>query len=229
MLKIILEPTQKIWITSDTHYNHKNICRGVTNWRTQDGQVPIDSTRPFELLEDMNRTLIDNINNNVGQDDILIHLGDWSFGGFESIEAFRNRIICKNIYLVLGNHDHHIDRNRENCQKHFICVNDLVQFVLRYLDRNKEDTIQAFTLCHYPISSWNGMNDGVIHLHGHVHLPNDKKFGRGKKMDVGVDGHPEFRPYNIVDEIIPLMKKRDIKSDMLFDHHEERFLGQDGR
>ena len=103
MLKIKLEPGQNIWITSDTHYNHKNICRGVTNWRTQDGQVPIDSTRPFELLEDMNQVLIDNINNNVGQDDILIHLGDWSFGGFESIEAFRDRIICKNIHLVLGN------------------------------------------------------------------------------------------------------------------------------
>jgi hypothetical protein len=25
------------------------------------------------------------------------------------------------------------------------------------------------------------------------------------------------------------MSKRDIMSDMLFDHHEQRFLGQDGR
>lgn len=229
MLKIRLEPTQKIWITSDTHYNHKNICRGVTNWRTEDGEVPVNSTRPFETLEDMNRVLIDNINNNVGQDDILIHLGDWSFGGFESIQAFRERIICKNIHLVLGNHDHHIDRNRDNCQRHFLTVDTLTQFELRYEDRNKENVIKTFTICHYPISSWNGMNDGVIHLHGHVHLPNDKKFGRGKKMDVGVDGHPEFRPYNIIDEIVPLMKKRDIMSDMLFDHHEQRFLGQDGR
>ena len=229
MLKIKLEPGQNIWITSDTHYNHKNICRGVTNWRTQDGQVPIDSTRPFELLEDMNRTIIDNINNNVGQDDILIHLGDWSFGGFESIEAFRDRIICKNIHLVLGNHDHHIDRNREDCQRHFLTVNHLTQFELKYTNRNKENITQMFTLCHFPISSWYGMNDGVIHLHGHVHLSNNKKFGRGKKMDVGVDGHTEFRPYNIIEEILPLMSKRDIMSDMLFDHHEQRFLGQDGR
>lgn len=229
MLKIRLEPTQKIWITSDTHYNHKNICRGVTNWRTEDGKVPVDSTRPFELLEHMNSTLVANINEKVGQDDILIHLGDWSFGGFESIQAFRERIYCNNIHLVLGNHDHHIDRNRENCQRHFLTVDTLTQFELRYEDRNKENVIKTFTICHYPISSWNGMNDGVIHLHGHVHLPNDKKFGRGKKMDVGVDGHPEFRPYNIIDEIVPLMKKRDIKSDMLFDHHEERFIGQDGR
>jgi calcineurin-like phosphoesterase family protein len=229
MLKIKLEPGQNIWITSDTHYNHKNICRGVTNWRTLDGQVPVDSTRPFELLEHMNSTLVANINEKVGQDDILIHLGDWSFGGFESIEAFRDRIYCKNIHLILGNHDHHIDRNRDNCQRHFVTVDNLTQFELKYTNRNKENVTQMFTLCHFPISSWNSMNDGVIHLHGHVHLPNDKKFGRGKKMDVGVDGHPEFRPYNIIDEIVPLMKKRDIISDMLFDHHEQRFLGQDGR
>jgi calcineurin-like phosphoesterase family protein len=229
MLKIKLEPGQNIWITSDTHYNHKNICRGVTNWRTQDGEVPVDSTRPFETLEEMNRVLIDNINNNVGQDDILIHLGDWSFGGFESIEAFRDRIHCKNIHLILGNHDHHIDRNRDNSHRHFLTVDKLNQFELRFTNRNKENVIKTFTICHFPISSWNGMNDGVIHLHGHVHLPDNKKFGRGKKMDVGVDGHLEFRPYNIIEEILPLMNKREIKSDMLFDHHEERFLGQDGR
>jgi hypothetical protein len=29
----------------------------------------------------------------VGQDDVLFHLGDWSFGGFESIEQFRNQIV----------------------------------------------------------------------------------------------------------------------------------------
>jgi calcineurin-like phosphoesterase family protein len=175
----------------------------------------------------MNNTLVDNINSKVGQDDTLIMLGDIAFGGFESIETFRDRIICKNIHLVLGNHDHHIDGNRGNCQRHFLTVDTLTQFELKYTNRNKENITQMFTLCHYPISSWNGMNDGVIHLHGHVHLSNNKKFGRGKKMDVGVDGHLEFRPYNIIREIIPLMKKREIKSDMLYDHHEERFEGQD--
>lgn len=227
MLKIKLEVGQKIWITSDTHHNHKNICRGVTNWRTQDGQVPIDSTRPFETLDDMNRMLINNINHFVGQDDILLHLGDWSFGGFENIQAFRERIVCRNIHLILGNHDHHIDKNRDDCRKHFVSVNSLTQFELKHTNRNGEDRRQLFTLCHYPLSSWYDMNKGSIHLHGHVHLSNDKKFGRGKKMDVGVDGHPEFRPYNIIDDIIPMMKNREIKSDMLFDHHEERFIGQD--
>jgi hypothetical protein len=31
------------------------------------------------------------------------------------------------------------------------------------------------------------MNKGIPHLHGHVHLPNNKKYGNGKKMDDGFD------------------------------------------
>ncbi len=44
----------------------------------------------------------------VKPNDIIYHLGDWSFGGHENIKIFRNRIKCKNIHLILGNHDHHI-------------------------------------------------------------------------------------------------------------------------
>ena len=57
--------TGKVYITSDTHYGHKNIVRGVTNWRTQDGEIPIDSVRDFETIEQMNERLIDGINNMV--------------------------------------------------------------------------------------------------------------------------------------------------------------------
>ena len=44
MWKIKLEPGQQLFFTSDTHYNHKNICRGVTNWRTADDQIPVSQT-----------------------------------------------------------------------------------------------------------------------------------------------------------------------------------------
>ena len=110
---------QRIWFTSDTHYNHKNICRGVTAWRTADDKIPIDQTRDFKDLGHMNDTIVNNINSVVGQDDILIHLGDWSFGGFDSIKEFRDRIICQNIYLAYGNHDHHIEKNKNDIQSLF--------------------------------------------------------------------------------------------------------------
>ena len=42
--------TGRVWVTSDPHYNHKNICRGVTGWTTLDGKVPEYNTRDFTTL-----------------------------------------------------------------------------------------------------------------------------------------------------------------------------------
>lgn len=209
MLKIPNE--RKVWITSDTHYNHTNICRGVTKWRTAKDEVPIDQTRDFATLERMNSTIVNNINEHVGQEDVLIHLGDWSFGGFEMIEEFRNRIICQEIHLILGNHDHHIDLNRQGCQDHFASVQWFLQ--LNYLG----ETIECM---HYPISSWNGLRKGRIHLHGHCHLPNNKKHSNGRRMDVGMDGSVDFAPYDLR-LLINHLKKLPIGSEMGpdDDHH----------
>ena len=206
--------TGNVFITSDTHYNHKNIVRGVTNWRTQDGKVPVDSTRDFQTIEQMNERLIDGINHFVGQDDTLIMLGDVSFGGFDNIGIFLERLVCHNIHLILGNHDHHIDRNYDFVQKRFLSVQ-------HYLEININD--RNFVLCHYPLQSWHGMNKGVIHLHGHVHLPENRKFGNGKKMDVGVDGNG-MDPYSI-DEIIKIMDKRPVAFEMNGDHHFDGLVG----
>jgi calcineurin-like phosphoesterase family protein len=80
---------------------------------------------------------------------------------------------------------------------------------------------------HYPIASWHNMNDGVIHLHGHVHLPENKKISQGKAMDVGVDGN-NMKPYSL-NEIISIMNKQPIaKLSLPQDHHEERIEGSGG-
>ena len=222
MLKIELKFNQNLFVTSDTHYNHKNICRGVSNWRTQADQVPIDQTRDFNNLDHMNDTLVNNINQMVGQDDILIHLGDWSFGGFESIKEFRDRIVCKNIYLIYGNHDHHIQNNRNDIQDIFVKTMDYTILKLKFPSYGKiVGESYEFVLMHYPIASHHNMNEGVIHLHGHVHLPSHLKVGKGKSLDVGVDGN-DLHPYNIKD-IIKLMKNQPIKKlELPSDHHEER-------
>jgi len=211
-----LDVGTKIWITSDTHFGHKNICRGVTDWRLPDGSVPVEQTRDFLSIEKMNASIVNNINEVVGQEDILIHLGDWSFGGFENIKIFRDQIVCQNIHLILGNHDTHIERNRDGIRGIFKSVTD-------YLELTVES--DKFVLMHYPLSSWNGLNKGVMHLHGHVHLPNEKKFGKGRRMDVGMDGSKDFRPYNLIREVVPILKKRDKLSDMDFDHHTHEMTG----
>jgi calcineurin-like phosphoesterase family protein len=162
----------------------------------------------------MNNALVDNINSNVGQDDTLIMLGDIAFGGFEFIKSFLDRLICKNIHLVLGNHDHHIRNNREGIKYMFLSVSDYLQVNIGGVD---------FVMTHYPFESWNGLNRGVIHLHGHVHLPANRKWGKGKRLDVGVDGN-NLQPYSLT-EIVHMMDKRDIMSEMDNDHHLDDIVG----
>ena len=209
----------KVWITSDTHYAHKNICRGVTKWRTSDGSIPIEQTRDFDTIEKMNSAIVNNINEVVGQDDVLIHLGDWSFGGFENIQEFHDRLICKNIHLILGNHDHHIDRNRGEVKNLFKTVSWFDQF------EYQGETIEC---CHYPISSWNGLRKGRIYLHGHCHLPFNKKISNGRRMDVGMDGSLEFAPYDLKD-VINALKKHQIGTEMgAEDHHMDDLQNVEG-
>jgi calcineurin-like phosphoesterase family protein len=203
-----------VFITSDCHFSHKNLCRGVTGWRTTDGKVPVSSTRDFPTLDLMNDMIVNNINSKVGQDDTLIMLGDIAFGGFENITIFLDRLICKNIHLVLGNHDHHISNNRGGIQDMFLSVQN-------YLEANING--ENFVLSHYPFASWNGLNKGVIHLHGHVHLSPQNKWGNGKRLDVGMDGN-DMRPYKL-SEIVHMMDRRSIKSEIDVDHHLDDLVG----
>lgn len=211
-MKIVLEKDQKIWFTSDTHYGHANICRATTNWETS-----INFTRDFNSLEHMNSAIVDSINSKVAENDILFNLGDWSFGGFEKIQEFRNKILCKNVHLILGNHDHHIERNKEEIREIFSSVNSYLKLNLR-IQRFDKVHKHKLILMHFPIASWDGMNEGVIHLHGHTHLPPNLRISKGKSMDVGVDGN-NLNPISL-DEVLRLLQDRPIANLSLpQDHH----------
>ena len=211
-MKLNLNKGQRLWFTSDTHYNHANICSSTTKWTD-----PV-TIREFKTLEHMNAHIAGNINEVVGQDDILIHLGDWSFGGFESIEHFRNQIVCKNVHIITGNHDHHIENNRGDCQKLFSSVNKYVELNVKWNVGTPLQDEQNFVLMHFPIASWNNMARGAIHLHGHVHFNPNMRFQLGKMMDVGVDGNNLY-PIQM-NEVLKLMRDRPVKSLFSKDHHE---------
>jgi len=201
---------KKVWFVSDSHYGHTNICRGVSKWKDENGNVPEFGTRPFDNIEAMNSAIVNNINSVVNQDDVLIHFGDWSFGGFENIKKFRDRVYCENIYLILGNHDHHIEENHDDCKKLFTRVYSLKEFLIDG---------QMIVACHYPISSWHKVRKGSWMIHGHLHNKGTSRFvGEGKTMDVGMDGHPEFRPYSF-EEVKSIMDKRPSKTGVVEDHH----------
>jgi len=210
-MKIILNKGQRLWFTSDTHYNHANICSSTTKWTD-----PV-TIREFKTLEHMNSHLVGNINEVVGQDDILFHLGDWSFGGFESIEQFRNQIVCQNVHIVTGNHDHHIENNRGDCQNLFSSVNKYVELNVKW-PVGPEMHDANFVLMHFPIASWNNMARGAIHLHGHVHFNPNVRLQEGKMMDVGCEGNNLY-PIDM-SEVLSIMKNRPVKSLFSKDHHE---------
>ena len=218
-MKIILEQDQQLYFTSDTHYNHKNICRGVSEWKDKNNNVPVNQTRDFKTLDHMNSTIVDNINNTVGENDVLVHMGDFSFGGFESIIEFRKRIMCKNIVLICGNHDKFLRENKDGVQGYFKHVSSYDQLEIRR--QVKKDLVERFSFicCHFPIASFDGMNKDNYHLFGHVHLNSQLKCLGNRSMDVGVDGNNLF-PYSL-DDVLKLLRGQKGKSLLPFDHHVE--------
>lgn len=208
-MKLTPDNNKKIFFTADTHYSHKNICRGVTEWKEEgrQGNHSTQSTRDFKDLEEMNYALIKGINDYVGVNDELWHLGDWSFGGFENIKKFKDRLVCQNIHLVYGNHDHHIENNRQGMQGIFKTV-QYVKTLSVYGHR--------IFLSHYGHRVWDKSHHGAIHLYGHSHntLP-----PLGKSMDVGVDvafdQFGEYRPFSW-NEIQTIMSRRE---PIVVDHH----------
>ena len=80
----------KLYVTSDTHFNHKNIIKYCN--------------RPFNDVYEMNETLINNWNSVVTPEDIIYHLGDFGFGTKEELQEIFDRLNGYK-YLIMGNHD----------------------------------------------------------------------------------------------------------------------------
>lgn len=211
-MKLVVPHNQKLFFTGDTHYAHVNICKAISTWQDK------NKTRDFPSVEQMNICLVNSINSLVGKNDILFHLGDWSFGGMQNVIDFRQRLQCKNIYLILGNHDFLIRKNKSKVKNLFTLVDTYVEVTVKLASENGIITSsENFILKHYPIASWNNLSKGSIHLHGHVHSSSESKFGPGKMLDVGVDGNCYF-PYE-VRNIVSQMSLRPIESLMCQDHH----------
>lgn len=205
---VIKVEKRKLFFTSDTHYGHANICRGTSTW------TDLSGTRDFDEIEVMNQTIVDNINSVVGENDILIHLGDFSFGRIDNITKFREQLVCENIYLVLGNHDEHIAKNKNDLRSLFAHVDKTMTVEYKGEDGYKSH----FFLSHYPIASWPNMQRGVYHLHGHVHLPPHLRVSDTRAMDVGVDGNG-LKPI-IVEDVIGILRNKPIANLILKqDHH----------
>lgn len=155
-----------VWFTADTHFGHAAIIQHCF--------------RPFKSVEQMDSCILDRLNRCVKPTDELYHLGDFAWG-FDW-RAYRDRIVCKTVHLIAGNHD-------SSKQLKQAVKLGLFESVLYYA-RLKHDGVKAI-LCHYPIQVW---QPGFVHLHGHSHgclVPEIS----GRK-DVGVDAQ-SFSPVSI--------------------------------
>ena len=152
--------------------------------------------RPFLSVEEMNETMIERWNERVNPDDTVYHLGDFCLSA--DPDRFLRRLKgC--ILLVPGGHDDKV-------------LKSSLLTVLPPLKTIKVNGI-GYTLCHYPLRSWERSHYGWHHFHGHCHgtigvtdfsddiqLPPGQV--RGRRWDVGVDCW-DFYPLSI-DSIIEI-------------------------
>ena len=148
--------------------------------------------RPWESIEEHDAALIANINARVGADDTLYILGDFS-GLLDDvrIRAWLDAIVCKNRWLIRGNHD---DTAALSAPGAFVGVAD-------YCEISADG--RSICLSHYPMLDWNKGNayyathdpkSEAFMLHGHIHSRGQEVNAENAhagilRYDVGVDAN----------------------------------------
>ena len=187
----------KVWFTSDPHFNHVNIIKYCK--------------RPFDNVEDMNQVLIDNWNMVVDHDDLIICCGDFSLGSSKDAINVLKKLNGHKL-LIRGNHEKSVLNSREAMDFFDGGVYDLLEVTI--LDEEVSDGFQDIILCHYPMVVWDKSHRGSWQLFGHVHgmLDGDKRLSPNQ-IDIGVDSNG-FRPlsYQEIKEIITVQNLDRIKN-----------------
>ena len=153
-----------VFFTADTHFDHENILQ-LCN-------------RPFETIEQMNETIIENWNRKITGNDTVYIMGDMFFRSKDP-EAILRRLHGKK-HLALGNHDAWV--NRINVDKYFVEVGNYLKGT---------DGKHGFIASHHPQLSWTNPNR-IYAIHGHIHANTDDDFWpllavRDRVLNAGVD------------------------------------------
>jgi calcineurin-like phosphoesterase family protein len=152
----------------------------------------------------MDEALIKNWNEKVKPEDLVFHLGDFSF---QNASKYRDRL-NGSIRFIRGNHDkaaeHYYQTNKTAKVKPFLSFEDV-----RMVVHND----QRIWLSHYAHRVWPHSHRGCWHLYGHSHgtLPDDPN---ALAIDCGVDCH-NYTPLSF-DEVKKIMENKTFKP---IDHH----------
>jgi calcineurin-like phosphoesterase family protein len=158
-----------VWFfTADWHLCHANIIK--SNRRdflsesenslleiADRGTIPSSEISVSKTtIEAMNNKIIDSTNDVVEKNDSLVILGDFCWTKkFEVAKSFRDRINCKNVYLVWGNHD----RTNVLSSVFNACYHQYLWTV----------NGQKIFTSHFPCRVWDRSHHGSWMLYGHCH------------------------------------------------------------
>lgn len=157
-----------IFVISDTHFFHKNVIKYCN--------------RPFNSVEEMNDTIINNWNKVVNKGDIVYHLGDFILNSNDVISIVKK--LNGKIYFIRGNHD----------RKSIAYYNKMGLKVIPTQTKLDEYKI---ILSHRPLSD-DQIPKGYINIHGHIHEKelDENLFDKNKHINVSVDAI-NFTPIDI--------------------------------
>lgn len=184
-----------VYFTSDLHLGHQSIIRM--------------QNRPFENVDEMDRTIIQNINSVVTNNDRLYILGDIAH---HIPREMREELISKirgKKYLLLGNHD--LTQNGD--------WTDLNPKLFEWIGHYRKESLYGLNIImmHYPLMSWHKINAGSIMLHGHIHAGpeyNQENIQNGiRRYDVGMDAN-QYMPVSVY-QIQEWAKNTDIYNGVL--------------
>lgn len=189
---------QKVLFASDFHFCHTNVIKY--------------DKRPFESVEEMNETLINNWNSKVSDNDVVFYLGDLSFdrNGNDTQRILKE--LKGKIHFILGNHDDERDIRKLN---RFETISDYVNLSINDSDIPRKK--QGIMMMHYPILSWDKAHHGDWHLHGHCHqslVTHNPEYYERKVLDMGCNGW-DYAPVHY-NEIKTIMATKGIGN---VDHH----------
>ena len=136
------------WITSDTHWGHKNIMKFC----------PESRARFRDDVAYMNEAMVQEWNDLIGVDDTVYILGDVAFLPAEKAVATVRRLNGKKI-LVEGNHDRKLLQDQD--------FRDCFEQIHKYLDAQFNET--KVVMFHYPIAEFDQQHRGSVHFHGHLY------------------------------------------------------------
>jgi calcineurin-like phosphoesterase family protein len=152
-----------IFVTSDTHFGHKNL---VFNFNSSPHKGF------FDTLEDFDEAMISAWNSQVTNEDTVYHLGDFAICGVTRQKEVLERL-NGNLILVKGNHD---------SDKVFPDSPNLLDKTFNFGGKKKQ-----VIMCHFPFQVWNNKERGSYHLHGHLHGAELDSFSKGiRRFDVGM-------------------------------------------